>query len=153
MKKKLILILVAALVVTLGVYVGYRFAKRGTDIIGVTTLSDKNTVIMNAKTGSEFAAGTGYLTVAEGERIHMEYDLSAGSIDVAIKSGEGAMEAIENMDFENLPSAEDMTGDGAFGETGVSGKGSMDFDAAAGEYTVYIVNNGAVGSATLTAKK
>ena len=34
MKKKLILILVAALVVTLGIYAGYRFAKRGTDIIG-----------------------------------------------------------------------------------------------------------------------
>ena len=71
-------IVVAVLLVAAGIYTGIRLAKHGTDIIGVTTLPDRNTVIMNAKTGDEFVAGTGYLTVAEGEHIHLEYDLSAG---------------------------------------------------------------------------
>ena len=161
MKKKTILTIVLALLVAAGIYTCFRLAKRGTDITGVTTLPDRNTVIMNAKTGDEFAAGTGYLTVAEGEHIHLEYDLSAGSIDVSFKPGEDALfgtlmsqdEPLTSEDLEDLPTAEDMTGEGVFGQEDVTGKGSMDFDVAADTYTVYIVNNNAIGSATFTTKK
>lgn len=156
MKKKLILILVAVLVVTAGGYVGFRLARRGTDITGVTTLTDRNQVIINAKSGADFAAGTGYLTVAEGEHIHMDYDFSAGSVDVAFETGKSIPEAFndpEHLDPESLPAPEEFTGEGAFGQKAVSGKGSLDFDAEPGEYAVNIVNNDAIGSAKLTAKK
>ncbi len=156
MKKKLILILVAVLVVTAGGYVGFRLARRGTDITGVTTLTDRNQVIINAKSGVDFAAGTGYLTVAEGERIHMDYDFSAGSIDVAFEAGKSIPDVLndpEHLDSESLPAPEEFTGEGAFGQKAVSGKGSLDFDAEPGEYAVNIVNNDAIGSAKLTAKK
>ena len=153
MKKKIVVLVIALLLVVLGVYTGFRFARRGTDIIGVTTLNGKNTVILNAKTGDEFASGTGYLTVGEGERIHLEHNLSSGSLSVAFKSGEGAAEALANLDLDNLPSAADMTGEGAFGKEDISGKGSLDFEAEPGEYTVHFTNNSAVGTARVTAKK
>lgn len=153
MKKKVILIVIAVLLAVLAGYTGYRFAKRGTDIVGVTTLSDKNTVIMNAKTGNEFVSGTGYLTVAEGEGLHLEYDLSSGSFDVAFRADEEGVAAAQAMDLENLPTEENMTGEGSFGKQELTGKGSLDFEAEPGSYTVHITNHGAIGKATVTAKK
>lgn len=153
MKKKVIIAIVALLVVALGVYAGYRLAVRGTDVIGVTSLSDRNTVIMNAKTGDEFVSGTGYLTVGKGEGLHLEYDLSSGSIDVAFRADDGYAAAAQSMDVEKLPETEELTGEGAFGEQGLAGKGSLDFEAAEGTYTVHITNHSAIGKATVTAKK
>jgi len=159
MKKKGIIVIIAVLLVALGAYTGYRLVNRGTDIIGVTTLSEKNKVIMNAKTGDEFVAGSGFITVAEGEKLHLEYNVSSGSFDIAIRADEEGVSAYQNLGAENvptpdaLPDAEDMTGEGAFGSEGITGKGSMDFEAAAGAYTVHITNHNVVGTATLTAKK
>lgn len=153
MKKKVILIAIGVLLAVLAGYTVYRFATHGTDIIGVTTLSHKNTVIMNAKTGSEFVSGTGYLTVAKNEELHLEYNLTSGSIDVAFRADEAGVAAAESMDLEHLPTAEDMTGEGSFGKQGLSGKGSLDFEAEPGSYTVHITNHGAVGKATVTVKK
>ena len=48
MKKKTVaLIVVLALFVAGAAYVAFRLKIRGTDIIGVTTLPDRNTVILN----------------------------------------------------------------------------------------------------------
>lgn len=158
-KKKIAIICVAALVVIAGAYVALRLHNRGTDIIGVTTLTDRNTVIMNSKTGAEFVAGEGQLAVSEGERIHVEYDLSGGTIDISfneLTSSGAAYEDItpENVPdvLENLPAPEDMAGEGAFGQDGVTGKGGLDFDAAPGGYNVHIAQHGAIGKATVTAK-
>ena len=153
MKKKIILFLVLALAAAAAVYACVRVSRHGTDIIGVTTLADKNTVIMNSKTGSEFVSGSGVISVAQGEHIHLECDLKEGSIDVAFRGDEGAAAAYESMTPENLPTAEEMTGEGAFGQESISGKCSLDFDAEAGEYTVYIANRGAVGKAVVTAAR
>ena len=161
MKKKTVALIVLALVVVAGIYVAVRLKNRGTDIIGVTTLPDRNTVIMNAKAGSEFVSGTGNVSVGEGERIHMEYNLSAGEIDVAFRANEGDFASYEDItpDNENLeealnslPTPEDMAGEGSFGQDGVSGKGSLDFDAAPGLYAVQITLHDAVGKAVITAK-
>ena len=46
-----------------------------------------------------------------------------------------------------LPDSEDI-----FGKSGISGKGSLDFEAESGEYTVYFNQHAAVGTAKVTAK-
>ncbi|MBR3570758.1 MAG: hypothetical protein IKN96_08210 [Oscillibacter sp.] len=158
-KKNIVIIGVAALVVVACAYVALRLRNRCTDIIGVTTLTDRNTVIMNSKTGAEFVSGEGQLAVGEGERIRVEYDLSGGEIDISFKErGEGSASyediTPENVPdvLENLPTPEDMTGEGAFGQDGITGKGSLYFDAAPGSYNVHIALHDAVGKAVVTAK-
>ena len=148
MKKKTIILLGAALLfAAAAVYVGVRLHNHGTDIIGVTTLPDRNTVIVNAKTGEEFVAGSGKLTVGAGEHIHLEYALTAGSFDLAFHEGGSGLDVFQNADLEALPAAGEV-----FGKSGVSGSGSLDFDAEAGNYTAYFVNHGMVGKVTVTAK-
>lgn len=155
-KKRVILIAVLVLAFAAVGYVGYRLAIRGTDIIGVTTLPDRNTVYVNGKSGDEFTAGSGFITVGEGEQLCLKYDFSAGGIDIYFRADENAADAYENVtdfDPEKLPTAEEMTGEGAFGQAGVTGKGTLDFPAEAGTYTVFFVNHGVIGKASVTAKK
>lgn len=148
MKKKSVVLFVVALVLIAAIaYVGMRLINRRTDIIGVTTLFEKNTVIMNSKTGKDFEAGSGELTVDEGKRIHVEYALDAGSFDLAFCKGSDALAAIRRANLSDLPNTGDL-----FGKSGVSGKGSLDFEAAPGKYTVYFEQHGAVGTANVTAK-
>ena len=132
MKKKSVVLFVVALVLIAAVaYVGMRLINRRTDIIGVTTLFEKNTVIMNSKTGKDFEAGSGELTVDEGKRIHVEYALDAGSFDLAFCKGSDALAAIRRANLSDLPNTGDL-----FGKSGVSGKGSLDFEAAPGKYRI-----------------
>lgn len=155
-KTKIILAVVLLLVLAAAVYVGMRFAKRGTDITGVTTLSDRNTVYVNGKQSGSFASGSGWITVGEGEEIVLTYDFSAGSIDVFYRPDENAASAIADVqDFrpEDLPTAEEMTGEGSYGQEGITGRGTLKYPADPGTYTVYVVNHDAIGSATVTAKK
>ena len=151
MKKKTIIIAAAiVLVVAAGLFL---YRHRGGDITGVTTYAAWNTIIMNGKAGQDLFAGSGFLTVGEGEHIHMEYALSAGSFDIYFNADENAASAYENMDVENLPTAGDMTSDTAFGQDGVEGKGSLDFEADAGQYTAHFVFHDTIGKATVTAQK
>ena len=148
MKKKSIVLIVAALVVIVAIaYVGMRFINRGTDINGVTTLVEKNTVIMNVKPGKDFAGGSGKLTVDEGKRIHVEYALDAGSFDLAFCKGSNALDVLRSAKLDSLPDAGEV-----FGKSGVSGKGSLDLDAVPGEYTLYLNPHDTIGTATVTAK-
>ena len=148
MKKKSVVLFVVALVLIAAIaYVGMRLINRRTDIIGVTTLFEKNTVIMNSKTGKDFEAGSGELTVDEGKRIHVEYALDAGSFDLAFCKGSDALAAIRRANLSDLPNTGDL-----FGKSGVSGKGSLDLDAAPGKYQVYFNPHGAIGTATVTTK-
>lgn len=147
MKKKHILLILAVLVLIAAGYVGMRLRNRWTDITGVTTVRDRNTVYMNSKTGKDFEAGSGSLTVGEGQRIHVEYALDAGNFDLAFNKGNNDHSVFFNAPLDNLPATGDV-----FGKSGVSGKGSLDFEAAPGEYTVFIRQHGAIGSATVTAK-
>ncbi len=149
MKKKTILIVIIALVVAAAGYVGYRLAIRGTDIIGVTTQPGKNTVYINS---GDFEGGAGYLTVGEGQKIHVKYAVGSGSFDIVFRADEDAAAAYETMDVENLPTAEEMTGEGAFGETGLTGKSEASFTAEPGFYTVYVTNHNMTGKATVTVR-
>lgn len=145
--KKIIICLVAVVLVAGAVMVGVRLSKRGTDLIGVTSLEKKNTVIMNAKSGSDFTAGSGILNIGQGEGIHLEYALETGSFDLALAKSSVGLEAIRDSDLENLPDQGEV-----YGKSGVSGKGELDFPADPGEYTLYFNMHGAVGSAQATAK-
>ena len=149
MKKTTLIIIVAVLaVIGLGGYVGVRLYNRGTDLIGVTTRERQNQVIMNAKTGEEFVAGSGKLTVGAGESIRLKYTLSAGSFDLALHKGEEGNGIFQETDLENLPDA-----GAVYGKSGVSGSGELNFPAEEGVYTVFFNMHGAIGSATMTAEK
>ena len=146
-KKKVILTVVAFVLIAIAAYVGVRLKNRWTDINGVTTVYERNTVYMNAKTGKEFYAGSGKLSVGEGENIHVEYALEGGSFDLAFCSGSNALDKISNSDLDNLSASGDV-----YGKSGISGKGSIYFEASPGEYTVYFKQHGAVGTVTVTAQ-
>ena len=146
--KRIVLILVILVIIAAVIYGAVRLRNRGTDIIGVTTLENRNTIIMNSKTGQEFVSGSGTLTVSENERIHVEYALDTGSFDLAFHKGSDGLDVFENSDLDNLSDTGDV-----FGKSNISGKGSLDLEAASGEYTVYFNQHGAAGTATVTTEK
>jgi hypothetical protein len=145
--KKIVLIVAAIVLVAAIAYVGMRFINRGTDINGVTTMAEKNTVIMNVKPGKDFAGGSGKLTVGDGKRIHVEYALNAGSFDLAFSKENNALAVLKSANLDNLTDAGDV-----FGKSGVSGKGNFDLEAAPGEYTLYFKPHDTNGTATVTTK-
>jgi len=147
--KKTVLLIAAALVIAAGAcYVGVRLHNRGRDIIGVTTLNNNSSVIMNSRTGEEFVSGAGKLTVGEGEHIHLRYELSAGSFDLAFHKGEDGLDVFDAANLEALPESGEV-----YGRSGVSGNGALDFPAEEGVYTVFFQMHGAIGTAELTAEK
>ena len=141
--KRLLLLVLTALLVISAAGCGH-----GTDIVGVTTLPKKNIVIMNSRTGTEFVTGSGTVTVKQGEHIHLEYALSAGSFDLAFHAGDARLDVFERADLENLTTEGEV-----FGKSGIAGTGSLDFEAQPGEYTVYFALHEAVGTARVSAKK
>jgi len=145
--KRIVLILIILVVIAAIIYAAVHLRNHGTDIIGVTTLEKRNTIIMNSKTGQEFVSGSGKLTVTEGELIHVEYVLDAGSFDLAFHKGSEGLDVFENSNLENLPDTGDV-----FGKSGISGKGSLDIEVVPGEYTVYFNQHDAVGTATVNTK-
>ena len=123
--------------------------SRHKDITGVTTLPKENTVVMNSPSDGAFVNGSGNLTVKDGEMIHLKYELSSGSFDLAFHPGNEGLAVFESADLENLPSEGDV-----FGRSGIEGSGELDIEAPAGEYTVFFNMHSAVGSATAgTVKK
>ena len=156
MKKKTVLLLSAVLVILIaaGIYIGIRMSGRGKDIIGVTTLTKENKVIMNSATGNEFVAGSGTITVKEGEHIHLTYKLKSGSFDIGFNPGtDGVLEAVTNLDMTELEDPTQDPSEYAIEQKGIEGNGEADFEAQGGEYTVYFTMNGAVGTATVSTAK
>ena len=150
MKKKmmLFLIVILAALIAAGAYIGVRLARHGRDIVGVTTLTEKNTVIMNAYTGDEFVSGTGMLSVAEGRRAHLSYKLKEGSFDLTfVSKTENTGDALPEFETETVSEEYDRKQDG------IEGSGELDFDLDAGEYEVTFTMHGAVGTAKLTETK
>lgn len=143
MKRTTVFLLALALLLTAAACHG-----KMTDVIGVTTLTEKNIVVMNAETGDEFVSGSGKLTVSEGEHIHVEYALDAGSFDLAFHAGDGSLDIFQSADLENLTADGDV-----FGASGLTGSGSLDLEAPAGEYSVFFSMHEAVGAATVSAAK
>ena len=156
MKKKTVLLLSAVLVILIaaGIYIGIRMSGRGKDIIGVTTLTKENKVIMNSATGNEFVSGSGTITVKEGEHIHLTYKLKSGSFDIGFAPGtDGVLEAVTNLDMTELENPTQDPSEYAIEQKGIEGNGEADFEAQGGEYTVYFTMNGAVGTATVSTAK
>ena len=148
-KKSIILIVAAALIVIAAVVA--RFCLRDTDVVGVTSYPNKNTVVLCCKSGSEFVNGSGSVTVGEGEYIHLEYALQSGSFDSALHAGDGSLDVFRDADMTKLPeTAEDG---GVFGTSGVSGKGGVDYEVAPGSYTVFFTIHDTVGKATVSVRK
>lgn len=164
MNKKILLIIGAAAVLIAAAAI-LLFTHRGGDIIGVTTYPDKNRVIMNAKADSQFASGEGTLLVGDGEQIHVEYALDGGSFDVLFVAGKDeiydALQDPNSLETDALPIPEDWQSfeekmaesPDLLGQGGVEGRGSLDFAAAPGAYTVIFYPHGTVGRATVTAVK
>ena len=147
MNRRFFIILVLAVFVIVATSACGSLQRRHHDITGVTTLPDENIVIMNSPTGKEFVSGSGSVTVGEGKRIHVEYSLDDGSIDLAFYKGDGNLEVFEKTDLENLTNDGDV-----FGKSAVSGTGSIDFEASSGEYAVYFNLHSAIGSVTVGAE-
>ena len=146
-KKRIILTVAAFVLIAIAAYVGLRLKNRWTDINGVTTVYERNTVYMNVRPGKDFAGGSGYITVEEGKRIHVEYAVETGKFDIAFYKGSNALSVIRNSDLDNLSSSGNV-----FGKSGISGKGSIDFEAEPGEYEVYFKSHDTIGSAIVTVK-
>ena len=110
---------------------------------------ERNTVYMNVRPGKDFYAGVGYLTVGEGKRIHAEYDIESGSFDLALRIyvRERSGLDVRSSVFDNLSDSGEV-----FGKSGVSGKGSLGFEVAPGEYEVYFKSHDTIGSAIVTVK-
>lgn len=152
MKKKSIILIIATLLLIAAVaYIWLRLTNRWTDINGVTTVYERNTVYMNAKPDEDFySGGIGELTVSGDRHIHVEYSFDTGSFDVAFQiyvKGSKNLDMLSSV-FDNLPNSGDV-----FGKSSVSGKGILDLEAAPGTYVVYFKSHGAVGSAIVTAEK
>ncbi|MBQ6002924.1 MAG: hypothetical protein IJL18_08745 [Synergistaceae bacterium] len=146
-KKRIILTVAAFVLIAIAAYVGLRLRNRWTDIKGVTTVYERNTVYMNVRPGKDFAGGSGYITVEEGKSIHVEYAVETGKFDIALNKGSNALSVIRNSDLDNLSSSGNV-----FGKSGISGKGSIDFEAEPGEYTIYFNPHDTIGSAIVTVK-
>lgn len=146
-KKRIILTAAVFVLIVAAAYVGLRLKNRWTDINGVTTVYERNTVYMNVRPGKDFAGGSGYITVEEGKRIHVEYAVETGKFDIALNKGSNALSVIRNSDLDNLSSSGNV-----FGKSGISGKGSIDFEAEPGEYTIYFNPHDTIGSAIVTVK-
>ncbi|MBO4335533.1 MAG: hypothetical protein J5846_06850 [Desulfovibrio sp.] len=147
--KKFVLIVAVLVLISAIAYVYLRNTNRRTDIIGVTTLYETNTVYMNSKPGKDFYAGSGELSVSGGKYIHVEYALESGNFDLAFRLYHEGREGldVQKAELDKLPASGDL-----FGKSGVSGKGSLDFEVASGKYNVYFKSHGAIGSATVTVK-
>ena len=166
MNKKTIIMIGAAVVgIAVIAAAAVRISRHGKDIIGVTTLGDRNQIIMNVDRDHDFVSGEGYLTIGEGEHIHLEYNMKSGSFDVVVSAGTdevySALTETDGQAPENLPAPEELRSfeekmaatDGAQGQGGIEGKGSLDFKAAPGDYTVAFYPHDAVGRAVVTAGK
>ncbi len=147
-KKSMIVIVAVALALVAAIaYVAFRLNNRLTDIIGVTTLPDKNTVIMNSKEAGSFVSGSGKIIVGENGQIRVDYAITGGSCDIAFHAGSVSLDVFE--DAEVMGGLSD-SGD-VFGVSGVSGTGNLNLAAESGEYTVYILTHDTIGTATVTA--
>ena len=146
-KKRIILTVAVFVLIAAAAYVGLRLKNRWTDINGVTTVFERNTVYMNVRPGKDFAGGSGYITVRQGKSIHVEYAVDTGKFDIAFCKGSNVLSLIRSSELDNLPNTGNV-----FGKSGVSGKGSIDFEAEPGEYTVYFNPHDTIGSATVTVR-
>jgi len=162
MKKRSTVILVLAVltaIVAAGAYLAVRFMRHGTDIIGVTSLPEKNVVIMNSASGDEFVKGAGTITVGEGEHAVLTWKLKSGSFDLGFLAGRDAI--IEALgDQAAVPGGEfpaetegEQPPEYIQEKTGIEGFGTETFDVGSGDCTVYFTMHGAVGTATVSVEK
>lgn len=106
--------------------------------------NDDNTVSLMAENSGD-SGGTGIISVAEGEQLHLEYDMKKGSFDLSI--GDGATDI--DLSLEEIQN-ELFNGGEIFSQSGLEGTGSLDIQAAPGEYTVAVMYHDATGEGTLS---
>ena len=152
MKKKGIIILAGIIVVIILTAI-LCSCSRDRSIVGVTTYPEKNTVVLNCKTGNEFADGSGKITVGENEYIHLEYDLKSGSFDLALCEGNSDLGVFRDADMSDLPSPDTAEAGSVCGTSGIKGKGSLDYKVPEGKYTVFFTIHDTVGRADVSAIK
>ena len=146
--KKIVLIVAVLLMIVASAYVYiinfhstflWHFTDSWRDSTGVITVSERNTVYMNLA----------QLTIDEGKHIHVEYAIDAGTLNLAFRTYVEGSDALR----VNSPVFDDLQNSGEiFGKSGISGKGTLDFDAAPGTYEVYFRTHEVIGTATVTEK-
>ncbi|MCR5373150.1 MAG: hypothetical protein K6E41_06740 [Solobacterium sp.] len=111
-----------------------------------------NTIKVTAL-NSEETGGSSVITVAEGEILHLDYNLSKGTFDVTV-AGEQAVPEDGQPEADGK-SAEELidafTGEGQYKETGLTGEGSLEFAVEPGDQTLYIMLHDATGEILVTA--
>ncbi|MCR5372925.1 MAG: hypothetical protein K6E41_05600 [Solobacterium sp.] len=111
-----------------------------------------NTIKVTAL-NSEETGGSGVITVAEGEILHLDYNLSKGTFDVTV-AGEQTVPEDGQVDAEGKSTEElieTFTGEGQYKETGLTGEGSLEFAVEPGDQTLYIMLHVATGEILATA--
>ena len=156
--KKIVLIVAVLLMIVASAYVYiinfhstflWHFTDSWRDSTGVITVSERNTVYMNLTPGTNYYLDSGQLTIHEGKHIHVEYAIDAGTLNLAFRTYVEGSDALR----VNSPVFDDLQNSGEiFGKSGISGKGTLDFDAAPGTYEVYFRTHEVIGTATVTEK-
>jgi hypothetical protein len=111
-----------------------------------------NTIKVTAL-NSEETGGSSVITVAEGEILHLDYNLSKGTFDVTV-AGEQTVPEDGQVDAEGKSTEElieTFTGEGQYKETGLTGEGSLEFAVEPGDQTLYIMLHDATGEILVTA--
>ncbi|MBQ9348728.1 MAG: hypothetical protein IJT94_15565 [Oscillibacter sp.] len=114
-------------------------------------LTNPDNISITCRRAGDGSGGNGYLTVKNSEHIHIEYEIKAGSFDLAVcekssflsKYPQGFGERKVNEVMSNLDTSV---------KTEISGKGSLDFEADAGEYAVFAIFHHTTGKAVVTSE-
>ncbi|MBE6117609.1 MAG: hypothetical protein E7188_03550 [Erysipelotrichaceae bacterium] len=123
-------------------------AKHESSIESTTDNTIKVTALNSEETG-----GSGVITVAEGEVLHLDYNLSKGTFDVTV-AGEQAVPEDGQLEAEGKTTEElieSFTGEGQYKETGLTGEGSLEFAVEPGDQTLYFMLHDATGDILVTA--
>ncbi len=123
--------------------------------------TEDNTISVTANRSGE-SAGSGVITVAEGEILRVDYTITKGTFDIMVAGDQNApleaadpeipvQELTEALEEDTEEALNILAGDGQYKETELSGEGSLDIAVNAGEHTLYITLHDATGEILVTA--
>lgn len=112
--------------------------------------TDASTITIEANHSGEGSGGLGYITLQEGEKLYVEYQIKKGSFDMQVLNSLGLPENGDTP-LEDV-SLESITADLLFEEKEISGEGVLEYDLIPGEYPIFINFHNMTGEAYINAK-